>query len=246
MKISAKSDKGMVRANNQDSYATGELPGNVAWAVVCDGMGGAAGGNVASATAVKRISETIATCFHADMSDLSVRNLLMSAVESANAEVYEKAQENETLRGMGTTVVAVIAVLNRLYIVSVGDSRVYLISDELRQITTDHSLVQTMVDRGELTKEEAAVHPKKNVITRALGVEPDVRVDFFQEAWNPETDLVLLCTDGLTNFVGEDELMRIAAGADKYEIANQMVDAANANGGGDNVTVVTVSNEGGR
>ena len=97
MKIAAKSDKGLVRSNNQDSYAAGELPGNVAWAVVCDGMGGAAGGNVASATAVKLISEKIATCYHAGMSDGSIKNLLISAIESANMLVFDTAGQNEAL-----------------------------------------------------------------------------------------------------------------------------------------------------
>ena len=165
MKIAAKSDKGLVRSNNQDSYAAGELPGNVAWAVVCDGMGGAAGGNVASATAVKLISEKIATCYHAGMSDGSIKNLLISAIESANMLVFDTAGQNEALFGMGTTVVAVIINVDRVYVASVGDSRVYIVSESMFQVTTDHSVVQNMIDNGEITKEEARFHPKKNVIT---------------------------------------------------------------------------------
>lgn len=242
MKISAKSDKGMVRSNNQDSYAAGELPGNVAWAVVCDGMGGAAGGNVASASAVKLISEKIATCYHVGMSDNSIRNLLVSAVESANAVVFDTASKNESLFGMGTTVVAVIVNIDRVYVASVGDSRAYILSDSITQITTDHSVVQEMVDRGEITKEEARVHPKKNVITRALGVENEIRVDFFQEEIDKENDVVLICTDGLTNFVSDDDILKLSEECSKYEIADELVKTANENGGGDNVTVVTLSN----
>lgn len=241
MKISAKSDKGIVRPSNQDSYAAGELPGNVAWAVVCDGMGGAAGGNVASASAVKLISEKIATSFRSGMSDNSIRNLLVSSVESANAVVFDTARNNESLFGMGTTVVAAIINADRLYIVSAGDSRAYMLSDSITQITTDHSIVQGMVDRGEITKEEARVHPKKNVITRALGVDSDIRVDFFQEEFDKEKDTVLICTDGLTNFVSDSDIFIIANNCSKYEIADELVRTANENGGGDNITVVTLS-----
>lgn len=242
MKISAKSDKGLVRSNNQDSYAAGELPGNVAWAVVCDGMGGAAGGNVASASAVKLISEKIATCYHVGMSDNSIKNLLVSAVESANAVVFDTASKNESLFGMGTTVVAVLFNIDRVYIASVGDSRAYIISDGIVQITKDHSVVQGMVDRGEITKEEARFHPQKNVITRALGVGNEIYVDFFQEEIDKENDIVLICTDGLTNFVSDSDILDLSKSFSKYEIADELVKTANANGGGDNVTVVTLAN----
>ncbi len=242
MRISAKSDKGMVRANNQDSYAAGELPGNVAWAVVCDGMGGTSGGNVASATAVKLISEKIATCYHVGMSDNSIKNLLMSAIESANALVYHEGNKNEALYGMGTTVVAVIINVDIVYVASVGDSRAYIVSDEMFQVTTDHSVVQSMVDSGEITKEEARFHPKKNIITRALGIEPEVRADFFREEIDKEKDIVLVCTDGLTNFVSENDILSISKVSSRYEIADDLVKTANENGGGDNITVVALSN----
>ena len=242
MKIAAKSDKGLVRSNNQDSYAAGELPGNVAWAVVCDGMGGAAGGNVASATAVKLISEKIATCYHAGMSDGSIKNLLISAIESANMLVFDTAGQNEALFGMGTTVVAVIINVDRVYVACVGDSRVYIVSESMFQVTTDHSVVQNMIDNGEITKEEARFHPQKNVITRALGVDRDIRVDFFQEEIDKDKDIVLLCTDGLTNYVDEPTIYSIAKNSSRYEIADELVKTANDNGGGDNITVVVLSN----
>lgn len=242
MRISAKSDKGIVRANNQDSYAAGELPGNVAWAVVCDGMGGAAGGNVASASAVKLISEKIATCYHAGMSDNSIRNLLISAIESANALVYDEASKNEALYGMGTTVVAVLVNVDIVYVASVGDSRAYIVSDSMFQVTTDHSVVQNMVDNGEITKEEARFHPKKNIITRALGIETEVRADFFREEIDKDKDIVLICTDGLTNFVSESDILSISQNSSRYEVADNLVKAANENGGGDNITVVALSN----
>ena len=172
MKIVAKTDKGLVRENNQDAYAVGELPGEVAWAVVCDGMGGAAGGNIASALAVKVISEKITSAYNERMRDASIKNLLDSAIAAANIEVYDLAYSRSDLNGMGTTVVAVIVRDNIAYIAHAGDSRAYLVSkDDVKQITVDHSLVQNLVDRGEITPEEAERHPKKNLITRALGVD---------------------------------------------------------------------------
>ena len=163
MKIVAKTDKGLVRSSNQDAYAVGELPGEVAWAVVCDGMGGEAGGNIASALAVKVISEKITSAYNEKMRDASIKNLLDSAICAANIEVYDMAYSRPDLQGMGTTVVAVIVRDKTAFIAHAGDSRAYIVSDDtIQQITTDHSLVQNMVDRGEITAEQAQHHPKKN------------------------------------------------------------------------------------
>lgn len=241
MIISARCEKGVSRSNNQDSYAAGELSEKVAWAVVCDGMGGVAGGNVASSAAAKLISEKIQSGYHAEMTDNSIKNLLISAVESANAVVFDTASKNETLFGMGTTVVAAIASEERVYVASAGDSRAYIISDEIKQITTDHSVVQGMVDRGEITKEEARVHPKKNVITRALGVEKEIRVDFFIEEIEKDKDIVLICSDGLSNFVSDDDISEFAKDLIEQEFVDRLVDAAWENGGGDDITVVTLT-----
>ena len=179
MKIVAKTDKGLVRENNQDAYAVGELPGEVAWAVVCDGMGGAAGGNIASALAVKVISDKITSSYNEKMRDSSIKNLLDSAITAANIEVYDMAYSRPDLKGMGTTVVAVVVRDNVAHIAHAGDSRAYIVNkDGVEQITVDHSLVQNLVDRGEITKEEAEHHPNKNVITRALGVDKRIDVDF--------------------------------------------------------------------
>ena len=143
---------------------------------------------------------------------------------------------------MGTTVVAVIINSDRVYAASVGDSRVYIVSDNLFQVTTDHSVVQNMVDNGEITKEEAKFHPKKNVITRALGIESEIRTDFFQEEIDKDKDIVLLCTDGLTNYIDESDLFATVKNSSRYEIADNLVKTANDNGGGDNITVVALSN----
>lgn len=241
MKISAKTDVGKVRSNNQDSYAAGDLTSEVSWAVVCDGMGGANGGNIASEAAVRVIKDKLTSGFHIGMNDNSVKHLLISSIEAANITLYSMAKNNEELSGMGTTVVLAVRNSDTLYISNVGDSRIYVVSDSgITQVTTDHSVVQMMIDNGEISPEEAKDHPKKNVITRALGVDSQVRIDYSQETLN-ENDLILLCTDGLTNFVDDESILEVCRTEDRYKIADKLVDLANENGGGDNITVVTVS-----
>ncbi len=239
MKFAAKTDIGKVRESNQDAYATGELPDGVAWAVVCDGMGGAAGGNVASQTAVKIISEQITSAYRASMRSKSIKNLLVSAINAANISVFDMAQANAKLAGMGTTVVCVLIADDVAYIAHAGDSRAYLLNSAIQPLTRDHSIVQEMVDTGRLTKDEAKVHPSKNIITRALGVLPDIRVDFYEQPLNGE-DILLLCTDGLTNFVEEDAILELAKTCKENDFAETLVAKALENGGGDNVTVVTI------
>lgn len=241
MKISAKTDVGLVRKNNQDFFLAGELQDGVTWAVVCDGMGGASGGNIASEVAATMISEKLSSGFHPGMNDNSIKHLIISAVEAANASVFSKAKADESLEGMGTTAVIVMIKEDTMYLAHVGDSRIYVVSeDSINQLTTDHSVVQMMIDNGEITPEEAKTHPKKNIITRALGVEDSVRIDYDQEIFN-EGDTVLLCTDGLTNFVSDNDILNICRENDSYSFTDKLVEAALKNGGGDNVTVVAVS-----
>lgn len=241
MRIVAKTDIGLVRTSNQDSYAAGELPGSVAWAVVCDGMGGAAGGNYASSMAVKLISERISSSYRQGMNGNSIKNMLTSAILAANISVYERGQADSDLTGMGTTVVVAIIADESVYIAHVGDSRAYILSDgKLNQLTKDHSFVQEMVDSGKLTPDEAKDDPRKNYITRALGVNADVRVDFCQE-YLSGNEILILCTDGLTNYVKPEEIYELTDDGNFYEYADRLVNRANNNGGGDNVTVVTMS-----
>lgn len=242
MKIVAKTDKGLVRSSNQDAYAVGELPGEVAWAVVCDGMGGEAGGNIASALAVKVISEKITSAYNEKMRDASIKNLLDSAICAANIEVYDMAYSRPDLQGMGTTVVAVIVRDKTAFIAHAGDSRAYIVSGEtIQQITTDHSLVQNMVDRGEITAEQAQNHPKKNLITRAVGVEKRIDIDFSEIDLN-DNETLILCTDGLSNFVTNKEMIDDIKDGQYYAFADRLVKRANKNGGGDNITVVAIAN----
>lgn len=239
MKIAAKSDIGKVRESNQDAYATGEMPNGVAWAVVCDGMGGAAGGNVASETAVKIISEQITSAYRASMRSKSIKNLLVSAISAANISVFDLAQANAKLAGMGTTVVCALVTDGVAYIAHAGDSRAYLLHTELLQLTRDHSVVQEMVDTGRITPEDAKSHPSKNIITRALGVLPEIRVDFCEQAME-NADVLLLCTDGLTNFVENAEILQLARNSADKNLPELLVEKALKNGGGDNVTAVTI------
>jgi len=241
LKIVAKTDKGLIRESNQDAYAVGELPGEVAWAVVCDGMGGAAGGNIASALAVKVISDKITSCYNSKMRDSSIFNLLDSAITAANIEVYDMADSQHDLRGMGTTVVCAIVRNNTAFIAHAGDSRAYIATgDNVKQITTDHSMVQDLVDRGKITAEEAENHPNKNIITRAVGVDKRIEIDF-DELDLGENDTLILCTDGLSNYVSTAELLEDIKDGQYYAFADRLVKRANNNGGGDNITVVAIA-----
>lgn len=242
MKIVAKTDKGMVRDSNQDAYAVGELPGEVAWAVVCDGMGGAAGGNIASALAVKVISDKITAAYNEKMRDSSIKNMLDSAITAANIEVYDMADARPELRGMGTTVVCAIVRDNIAYIAHAGDSRAYIANSKgLNQITVDHSYVQDLVNQGKITPEEAEKHPRKNVITRAVGVDKRIEIDFVQTDFCDD-EVLLLCTDGLTNYVDTNDMFNDISDGQYYAFADRLVKHANSNGGGDNITVVAIAN----
>ena len=242
MRIAAKTDVGRMRLVNEDCYSVGELPGGFVWAVICDGMGGAVGGDVASQAAVRLISEAVTSSFQEHMSSRSVKNLLVTALDNANTRVFDLSQANEDLMGMGTTVVAAILAGNRIYIAHAGDSRAYLCkSGGLMQLTKDHSVVQAMVDTGQITQDEAKVHPRKNLLTRVLGVSETLDADYCEEEFAPG-GVLLLCTDGLTNCVDPDTLPEVLSRVEFGGLAEELVRLANQNGGTDNITVVAVAN----
>ena len=240
MKIHSKIDIGKVRSSNQDAFFVGEIAKDTVVAIVCDGMGGANAGNVASETAVKLIFEYIANSFRKNMSLIDISNLLKNAVKSVNMEIFDIVSKNSMLSGMGTTAVIAIVTEKFAVIANVGDSRAYLVNNKISQITRDHSIVQTLIESGKITEEDAKIHPRKNVITRAIGAEEDVAVDCDIIDLNIG-DSVLLCTDGLSNFVDEAEILKIFKKNDISKVADKLVTLANANGGGDNITVVTVT-----
>lgn len=241
MIVSAKTDTGKVRKENQDAYKTGTLS-DCLFAVVCDGMGGVAGGAVASDTAVSVFSSALTEAYSVNGTRRSLKSMLTVCADRANTAVYDMSVEREDLHGMGTTIVAAVLESDRLSVVHAGDSRAYLLRDgELSRLTRDHSMVQTLIDDGYINEEQAQHHMYKNLITRALGTEPQIKVDFCEYEIQPE-DTVLLCTDGLTNFVEKNQMLDILQTYGPDDAAEMLVDAANENGGGDNITVVIMKN----
>ncbi len=239
MKIFGKTDIGLVRSSNQDAFRIGKFDSGTVWAVLCDGMGGASGGDVASKMAVDLIAERILGNYNDNMKTSSVANLLESAINFASIKIFDIAREDETLSGMGTTVVAAVIRDGEAMISHAGDSRAYIIGEDIRQVTTDHSIVQEMLDRGEITEEEAKHHPIKNYITRALGVKDRISVDFTTEDFG-EDDILLMCSDGFSNMIESDLLKELIKCADD-DTCKKLVDTANSNGGKDNITVVIAS-----
>ncbi len=241
MQIYSKTDTGKMRHTNQDAYNSFELDGNTVFAIVCDGMGGANAGNIASENAVKIISEYIKRSYRKNMDFIGISSLLKSAVVSANMELYDMSLKNPDLNGMGTTAVVAAVRENSAVICHVGDSRAYLVSgDSIAQLTTDHSMVQSLVESGKLTPEQAKIHPRKNVITRALGAEENVLVDCV-DVNMVKGDTILLCSDGLTNFVEVKDILKAFKNNDISVVAEFLTNCANNGGGGDNITVVTVT-----
>lgn len=241
MNLYGLTDIGLVRRNNQDSYAIRVLDDDLAIAVVCDGMGGAQAGNVASAVAVEAFAATLEdTCKQGLPPDAERKNeLLRGACRAANTQVYELSQNNPEYQGMGTTLVAALVLSHEVYAVNVGDSRCYILSEgQLTQITSDHSLVQALVDCGDITREEARTHPQKNLITRALGIEDSVRSDVFRVD-RKEGDILLLCSDGLSNVITDEVLQtELAKLASPEETARKLLALAVEQGAPDNVTVI--------
>jgi PPM family protein phosphatase len=231
LRAGSATDVGLVRSNNQDQLLVADP-----LFAVADGMGGAAAGEVASATAVNALEEEFAAA------GSSSPDLLIQAAQAANRAVWEKAEAHPEMRGMGTTLVA-LALVNgdRLAIVNVGDSRLYAMhAGDLRQVTSDHNLVAEMVAQGRISQEEAEVHPRRNIMTRALGVDPDVPIDLFVED-AVAGDRYLLCSDGLPREV-KDELIAslLRRLADPAEAARELVEEAKRRGGNDNITVFVV------
>ena len=222
---------------NQDYvFASQDTVGNLPnLFAVADGMGGHNAGDYASSHAVRILVDEIR-----EDTDYNPVKVIRHAIETANTEIIEQAQKDEKLRGMGTTMVVATIVGQYAYVANVGDSRLYVVDKQLRQITRDHSLVQEMVRMGEITAEEARNHPDKNIITRAVGVLPEVTADFFEISLKPG-DEILMCSDGLTNMIEDDEIRHIVLGQrDIVEKAEKLIETANRNGGKDNITVVLI------
>lgn len=240
MQVFSETNVGLKRENNQDSVFTGILSDNSVVAIVCDGMGGANAGNVASSTATNMIFDYINKSYSSKLNRTALGNLIVNSVISANLSIYKMSQESSEYRGMGTTAVVLVVRNGFAFICHVGDSRAYLINEKITQVTRDHSVVQTLLEDGKLTPEEAKVHPRKNVITRALGVESTVQPDLLElpvEIGNT----ILICTDGLSNYVEESEILQTINNNELKDVTSLLIDKANSNGGGDNITVAVVT-----
>ena len=234
-------DPGCVRKQNQDAYRIEQLDRSTLLCVVCDGMGGAKSGNVASSLAVEVFAEEIRRSWRPAMDADRVEQILRSAVKLANFTVFDQAVQFEELSGMGTTLTAALVQDGDVTIVNVGDSRVYGINRSgIHLLTKDHSLVQLMVDRGDLTPEVAKSYPGKNLITRAVGTEPSVMCDIFHWEVN-RGDYLLLCSDGLSNVMDDQEILfEVAHGVNKQHCCQRLLSIAKNRGAPDNVTSVLV------
>ena len=234
-------DPGCVRDQNQDAYQMEQLDRNTLLCVVCDGMGGAKSGNIASTLAIDVFVEEVRRCFQSGMEQDEVDQMLQSAVKLANFTVFDQAQQFEEFSGMGTTLVAALICGREVTVVNVGDSRAYRINkDGVRLLTTDHSLVQLMVERGELTPERARTYPGKNYSTRAIGTETVVLCDIFHLDVE-RGDCILLCSDGLSNMMDEQEILfEVVHGVNKQHCCHHLLDIAKNRGAPDNVTSILV------
>ena len=240
MEVFSKSDVGLVRTQNQDDFRFGVISSSCVWAVVCDGMGGANGGNIASATAVEYIGTRITELYKEDMTKEQIGELMAAIVDEANSRIFEKACHDADLAGMGTTCEFVFVKDTTVHVVHVGDSRTYAIrGGKIKQLTEDHSVVQEMVRRGELTYDEAQHHPNKNFITRALGIKPSVRLDYI-EANFIYGDVLLICSDGLSNHVTTGDMVKICHENRGDDLINKLIDCAKDGGGTDNITATVI------
>ena len=239
-----RTDKGLVRQNNEDNYCLDVSSGLL---VVADGMGGHASGEVASKMTTdvirdyfKNVHEGRAPVFGKYREDCSeMTNRIGSAVRLANMAVFEAAKSDSKLQGMGTTIAAVLVNGNKLSIAHVGDSRVYLVrAGDIEQLTDDHSIVYEQVKRELITRDEAQKSDMKNILTRAVGISPDVEVDF-NEMTLTDGDILILCSDGLSSMVSDDDILSVVISTgNPAETCEKLIDMANKNGGRDNITVI--------
>lgn len=237
MKTFSMTDVGMVREVNEDSVFVSNRPiGNLPnLFIVADGMGGHNAGDYASQMAVSIVEKTLA-----ESTETNPETMIRQAITTANDFLLEKASQDVRLKGMGTTVVVATIIDKTLYFANVGDSRLYLLNKEIKQLSKDHSLVQEMVRLGGINREEAKHHPDKNIITRAVGAKEELKIDFFEYRLKKH-DVILMCTDGLTNMVEDEEIFRIVKSArDVVEATEQLIEKAKENGGNDNIGVVVV------
>ncbi len=240
MLIVNRSDIGRIRQVNEDSALSGQLNEQVSFAIVADGMGGHQAGDVASQTAIEAFQKVLQQ--HADLTNWTIddgKRLMKVAIRQANEEIYTLASQKEQYHNMGTTIVAALLWDSTAIIGHVGDSRAYRLNHKgIEQLTVDHSLVNVLVQSGQLTAEEAEHHPRRNVLTRAIGTDSDVEVEVQALEWS-NADTLLLCSDGLSNRMSDDEILNIMVGDRQLaQKADALIELALAAGGEDNITLI--------
>ena len=233
-----RTDKGRKRSTNQDSIYISETPVGPLpnLFIVADGMGGHAAGDFASRYAISVVID-----FIRKSTVRSPISLLRRALVFASNELYKEAEKDKDKMGMGTTMVVAVLVENELYVANIGDSRLYIINDDIKQITMDHSLVEELIRNGQLERNKGRNHPEKNIITRAMGSRDEAMPDFFQITVE-EGDKILLCSDGLSNMVEDDEIKDIISDNTKLEDSvSSLINRANYYGGNDNISAIIIS-----
>jgi serine/threonine protein phosphatase PrpC len=232
-----KSDVGKVRLNNEDAFYLPRQDKFPELYVVADGMGGHQGGEIASKIAVKEVASYINGHLSEDCDTLKVKIIMESSIVNANSEIYSLSLENHELSGMGTTITMALFHNGRLYIGHVGDSRAYRIrGSDIEQLTKDHSLVWQLAEEGRITMEETKTHPMKNVITKALGTDEFIAPDILEFDLEND-DIIILCSDGLTNMLNNDNIKNIVCSLEPEQAAQKLIEEANLRGGEDNITV---------
>jgi len=238
-------DTGRIRETNEDNFAIvgfSDMQQNGGVCVVADGMGGHKAGEVASGETVKIVSNEMQPYIGKDLIAQNIKVLLVSSIKNANTAVRKLAEDAPGRAGMGTTVVAAHITDDAVYIANVGDSRAYIVNaDEIKQLTVDHSLVENLIADGTITREEAKTHSRKHVITRAVGTETDILTDVFEYKYKKGRDTLILCSDGLTEMLDDNEIFNITNASEYIKLAVQnLINKANEYGGTDNITVVGV------
>lgn len=237
MEFFGLTDIGKVRKLNEDSIIFGKLGEKAAYLAVCDGMGGANHGEVASMMAADRIKNNYSVTYRDEFSEANIKNLINATLSLANADIFSKSASDFEFMGMGTTAcTAIIKDSGEIVIGNIGDSRAYIIGDEVRQITEDHSLVWDLLKKGEITKEDIGTHPDRNIITRALGAESRIEADIFYDNLK-KGETLLICSDGLSGFVDESNILDSCR--EPIEVAaRKLITLANDAGGKDNISVI--------
>lgn len=242
MEFVAKTDVGLRRSNNEDSYFAKKYSDEVSLYVVADGLGGYEGGEIASRLLTIKMSRYFEEHLNDDLKDESiVSDILLTALDKINSEIYKMEKSSPKYNGMGTTIVLVAVIYNKVYYLSVGDSRLYYISNDrnsIKQITEDDTYVNTLLKTNAIEQKDVENHPQKHVLTKAIGVFKDIKTEL--HALNETSGYLLLCTDGLTNMLDNEDILQVLQMKKFENTADEYIKKANENGGVDNTTVVVI------